>query len=111
VRIPHRIDAQNPLAAGNATTGAGSHDFVFFASSQRRCSAAKPEAIGSTRGDPMPHPMSPLRAVVSRGHIAFRKRNSEAHSRCVFIAACVNRLLIVRLAARRQSIARSCAPD
>ena len=42
--------------------------------------AAKPEDIGSSRGDPMPHPMSPLRAVVSRGHIAF----SQAQLRGAF---------------------------
>ena len=37
---------------------------------KRRCSAAKPEDIGFAGGDPTSPPMSPLRAVVSRGHIA-----------------------------------------
>jgi hypothetical protein len=45
--------------------------------------------------------MSPLRAMVSRGHIAFRNRNPVPHSR-FFQSACVNRPSIVRLAARRQ---------
>jgi hypothetical protein len=33
--------------------------------------------------DSMPPTMSPLRAVVSRGHIALRNRDSTAHSRPV----------------------------
>jgi len=48
--------------------------------------------------------MSPLRAVVSRGHIALRNLTSVAHSRLVQ-SACVNRLSIVRLAARCQGSA------
>ncbi len=55
-------------------------------------------------GDPMPHPMSPLRAVVSRGHIAFCNRNSM-RIRALFQSACVKRRSIVRLAARRQGSA------
>jgi len=44
---------------------------VFFAAAQTTVlSAAKPEDIGFAGGDPTPPPMSPLRAVVSRGHIA-----------------------------------------
>ena len=46
-------------------------DFVFFASTQTAVpSAAKPEDIGFAAGDPMSPSMSPLRAVVFRGHIA-----------------------------------------
>ena len=76
---------------------------------KRRCSAAKPEDIGFAGGDPMSPPMSPLRAVVSRGHIASRNLNSDAHSRLVQ-SACVNRRLIVRLAARRQGYYGSWLP-
>jgi len=47
-------------------------DFEFFAPAQTAVlSAAKPEDIGFAVGDPKPPPMSPLRAVVSRGHIAY----------------------------------------
>ena len=57
-------------------------DFVFFAPARTSVlSAATPEDIGLAGGDPTAPPMSPLRAVVSRGHIAFLNYNSIAHSR------------------------------
>jgi len=43
---------------------------VFSLRHKRLCSASKPEDIGVAGGDPKPPSMSPLRAVVSRGHIA-----------------------------------------
>lgn len=52
---------------------------------KRRCSAARPEDFVFACGDPIPPSMSPLRAVVSRGHIAFSNHNSSAHSLSVSV--------------------------
>ena len=71
VRVPHRIGARNRLTVGTAPTRAGSQRLrVFSLRHKRLCAAPKPEDIGFAGGDPIPPPMSPLRAVVSRGHIA-----------------------------------------
>jgi len=60
-------------------------DFVFFAAAQTTVlSAAKPEDIGFAGGDPMPPTMSPLRAVVSRGHIAENLLTAAGAGRAVF---------------------------
>jgi len=82
---------------------------VFSLWHKHRCSAAKLEDIGFAGGDPMQHPMSPLRAGVSRGHIVSLNHNLLAHPR-ISQSACVKHRAIVRLAVRRQGYYGSWLP-
>ena len=70
VPVSHRICARLADCRPRNYPLGQSKTSCFSLRHKRRCSAAKPEDIGLAGGDPMPPTMSPLRAVVSRGHIA-----------------------------------------
>jgi hypothetical protein len=80
VRVPYCIGARNRLTAGTVPTHADSQRLrVFRFGTNGGAPLQNPKTLAFARGDPKPPTMSPLRAVVSRGHIGYRSLTAPGY--------------------------------